>query len=490
LVRRVPLIFSSAAACALVLVAGASEGAAQRSAGATARAWAIKVIVPGQPDAGTRVLTAPDNAVAFDGAFAYPADGSVVAATSVTTSVSASSGAQAASGASSQVTSLSLFKGEITAATVTGETHALASTASASGDTGLTGLTTLVVLGQPVTPTANQQIPLADWGYAIALEQKSQRSDTPTPGYHDFVTALDVTLTADHGGLPAGSELQIGYAEANAQASEAAPLPVPPSSPTIGTGSTGKAPGEPNRNGLPPPHKKPPNVTPNLTVAGTPGGYVFPVYGNSSFIDTFGALRGDVSGGWHHGDDIFAALGAPLLAVAHGTVFSVGWNRVGGWRLWLRDDQGNEFYYAHLSAYSPLAVNGAIVQAGDVLGFVGSSGDAEGTPYHLHFEVHPVGLLGLGYDGAVDPTTYLLSWERLKDVRFDAVSGWTPAAGAGNAPKAGAILLQSSDISSASGLDPESIDRALSSKATEGDGGLLLPQAQQPSAKPVVNPSR
>ena len=44
----------------------------------------------------------------------------------------------------------------------------------------------------------------------------------------DFVTALDVFLTADHGGLPAGSELQIGYAEANAQASEAAPLPTPP----------------------------------------------------------------------------------------------------------------------------------------------------------------------------------------------------------------------------------------------------------------------
>ena len=168
-------------------------------------------------------------------------------------------------------------------------------------------------------------------------------------------------------------------------------------------------------------------MTPKLTA----GGYVFPVYGNSSFIDTFGAFRGDVSGGWHHGDDIFAALGSPLLAVAHGTVFSVGWNKVGGWRLWLRDDQGNEFYYAHLSAYSPLAVNGAIVQAGDVLGFVGNSGDAQGTPYHLHFEVHPVGLLGLGYDGAVDPTSYLTGWEHLKDVRFDAVAGWTPAVARG-----------------------------------------------------------
>ena len=59
-------------------------------------------------------------------------------------------------------------------------------------------------------------------------------------------------------------------------------------------------------------------------------------------------------------------------------------------------------------------MNGAVVSAGDVLGFVGNTGDAEGTPYHLHFEVHPVGLLGLGYDGAVDPTTYLDAWKHLQ----------------------------------------------------------------------------
>jgi murein DD-endopeptidase MepM/ murein hydrolase activator NlpD len=480
-VRISPLIRTLAAACSLVLVVGASESSADRSAGATARAWAIKVIVPGQAAAGTRVLTAPDDAVAFDGAYAYPTDGSIVAATSVTTSVSATSGVQATAGASSQVTSLSLFKGEITAASVTGEAHALASTASAGGDTGVTGLTSLVVLGQPVTPTVNQQIALADWGYAIALEQKGQRVDLPTPGYHAFVTTLDVFLTADHGGLPAGSEVQIGYAEADAQASEAAPLPVPPSEPTVAGGNLGRVPGEPNGYGLPPILSKPPDATPKLGA----NGYVFPVYGNSSFIDTFGALRGDVSGGWHHGDDIFAELGAPILAAANGTVFAVGWNTVGGWRFWLRDDQGNEFYYAHLSAYSPFAVNGAIVQAGDVLGFVGNSGDAQGTPFHLHFEVHPVGLLALGYDGAVDPTSYLLGWQRLRDVRFDAVMGWTPAGHGAIEPKAGAILLQSSDISSASGLDPQSLDRALAPAATEGEGGLLLPQAQQPASKPT-----
>ncbi|MDX6487356.1 MAG: peptidoglycan LD-endopeptidase LytH [Gaiellaceae bacterium] len=471
--RRSLLIPALAAACALVL--GASESSADRSAGSTARAWAIRVIVPGEPGGGTRVLTAPDDAVAFDGAFSYPADGSIVTSTSITTSVSATSGTQASAGATAQVTSLALFKDEIVAEGVTGETHASAGTASASGDVGATGLTGLVVLGTPVTPTANQQIPLADWGYAIALEQKSQRIDKPTPGHHDFVTALDVFLTADHGGLPAQSEIQIGYAEANAQASEPPPLPKAPALPT----TTGKQPPEPKDSGLPPIFTRPLDVTPKQNGQG----YVFPVYGNSSYIDTYGAARGDVSGGWHHGDDIFAPLGAPLLAVAHGTVFSVGWNKVGGWRLWLRDDKGWEYYYAHLSAYSPLAVNGAVVSAGDVLGFVGNTGDAQGTPYHLHFEVHPVQLLGLGYDGAVNPTKYLDAWRRLQDIRFDAVTGWTPANSA-NAPKAGAILLQSSDISSASGLDPASLERAMSPSAGV-EGGLLL-AAQQPAPKPVV----
>jgi hypothetical protein len=475
LVHRFPLIPALAAACSLVVLVGASDGSADRAAGATARAWAIKVIVPGQPAVGTRVLVAPDDAVSYDGAFADPADGSIVAASSVTTSVSATSGAQASAGATSQVTSLSIFKDEITATTVTGETHASAGASSASGDTGVTAIVGLVVLGQPVTPTANQQIPLADWGYAIALEQKGQRVDKPTPGHHDFVTALDIFLTADHGGLPAQSEIQIGYAEANAQASEPPPLPVAPSQPT----TTNKQPKKPKNNGVPPVLSKPLNIKPELGK----GGYVFPVYGNSSYTDTYGALRSDVPGGWHHGDDIFAALGAPVLAVEHGTVFSVGWNKIGGWRLWLRDDRGNEFYYAHLSAYSPFAVNGAIVSAGDVLGFVGNTGDAEGTPYHLHFEVHPVGLLGLGYDGAVNPTSYLDAWRRLQDVRFDTVAGWAPASLA-NAPKAGAILLQSSDISSASGLDPASIDRALAPSAHTGEGGLLVQQQPAPKLSP------
>jgi hypothetical protein len=212
------------------------------------------------------------------------------------------------------------------------------------------------------------------------------------------------------------------------------------------------------RNGLPV-RTSIPNVTPKLTASR----YVFPVYGPSAYGDTFGAPRGDVSGGWHHGDDIFAPLGAPVLAVADGTVFSVGWNDVGGWRLWLRDQKGNEFYYAHLSAYTALAVNGRRVHAGDVLGFVGNTGDAATTPFHLHFEVHPVSLLFLGYDGAVNPTKYLDAWKRLEDVKIRAAVPFStvPGAATSNAPTPGAILLEASDISTANGLDPGSLRRAM-----------------------------
>ena len=211
------------------------------------------------------------------------------------------------------------------------------------------------------------------------------------------------------------------------------------------------------------PNVFPPGFGPQRETPALGGGpYVFPVYGPVSFVDTFGAPRPDVS--WHHGDDIFAPLGSPVLAVAGGTLFSIGWNRIGGNRLWLRDREGNYFYYAHLAAFSTLAVNGATVHAGDVIGFVGNTGDAAGTPYHLHFEIHPVALLGLGYDGAVDPTSYLKSWRRAGDLAAASPSGfgWS----ARTAPAAGAILLAQADISSADGLEPGSLARALKAAAS------------------------
>jgi hypothetical protein len=223
-------------------------------------------------------------------------------------------------------------------------------------------------------------------------------------------------------------------------------------------------------------HLPPPGLHPKLTA----GHYVFPIYGPVGYSDTFGSPRADTV--WHHGDDLFAPLGAPILAVADGTVFSVGWNEVGGNRLWLRDGQGNEFYYAHLSAYSPFAKNGRHVKAGTVLGFVGNTGDAQGTPYHLHFEIHPVSLLYLDYDGAVDPTPYLVAWQHVHDVSFAPAAGWVPPAHVTDpAPKPGAVLLGVSDISGASGLDPGSLQRAVSAPvASEGDLSLLRPSTALP----------
>jgi murein DD-endopeptidase MepM/ murein hydrolase activator NlpD len=158
---------------------------------------------------------------------------------------------------------------------------------------------------------------------------------------------------------------------------------------------------------------KPLKVTPPLGQRS----FVFPVVGTAGYGDSYGDVRSDVRGGWHHGDDIFAPLGAPVVAVASGTINRVGWERVGGWRLWVRDSAADEFYYAHLSGYTRAVFHSRQVKAGEVIGFVGNTGDAFGGVPHLHFEIHPRQLLRLQYDGAVDPTKYLDGWTHLKNVR-------------------------------------------------------------------------
>jgi murein DD-endopeptidase MepM/ murein hydrolase activator NlpD len=437
------------------LAAGGSAGAAGAQASSSASAFGVRVVVPGRHAVTAGAISSPPQTASSLVGWSYGngavSVGEIGAGTEATSSGGAGSGRAVAS-----VSSVSLFGGEVTVSSVglTAVAHATAD--RAGGSLSGSSLGSLVVLGQPVTAAPNARVELGDWGYAVRLEQAVVRQNSRAKrGQRDFVTGLHVHLTADHGGLPAGTTILVGYAEVAAQAAAAAPPPVKPKKPKGQRLSAKAAPPEPRADGIP--VRQPPQVTPKLTA----GGYVFPVYGPSSFTDTFGAARSDVSGGWHHGDDIFAPLGAPILAVASGTVFSVGWNRVGGNRLWLRDGQGNLFYYAHLSAFTPLAINGNRVNAGDVLGFVGNTGDAQGTPTHLHFEVHPVGLIGLGYDGAVNPTTYLLAWKHLQDVSFAGGDAWAPLHSIGDAPKPGAILLTVSDISSADGLVPGSLERAI-----------------------------
>ena len=480
------------AGLAVLVLGTVGAGGARSSAGASARAFAIRVLVPGQAGSAAGVISSPPDHAAFGSAFAYPADGSVVTTGAISASAATTSGSSATANATGQVGSLSVFDGEVTATAIEGAARGSTRGRSARGDFSGASVSGLTVLGTAVTAAPNGRFALGDWGYAVTLEQGTDTSAGAGgyQGFHGFVTALAIHVTAPHGGLPAGSEIQVGYAEASVQASAPpAPKPVVPGPAPKHEKQKSKAPKtrsapEPTTQsdrGSAPLLQRPIGLQPKLTG----GGYVFPVYGPSNFIDTFGAFRGDVAGNWHHGDDIFASLGAPILACADGIVFSVGWNDVGGNRLWLRDEQGNEFYYAHLSAFTPLAKNGRIVKAGDVLGFVGNTGDAQGTPTHLHFEVHPFSLLFMGYDGAVNPTPYLNAWKHLQDVRFSNVAGWLAQTGISDpAPKPAAILLQVSDISEASGLDPGSLERAMA-RRTGGEGQLaralgVLPRAARP----------
>ena len=434
------------------------------------------------PDAaggGSEQVVAPPDSASVGGAFAFPADGSIVATASATARASTTVTASARAQASAEVAALSLFGGELTAELVTAHAGVSASPRRARGDTGGTGVLGLTVQGQPAGPG---RVALGDWGYADAASGTSRPETVRgANAFRASALALSIRLTAAHAGLPAGTQILVGFAEAAAQAARVVRTPrneprepVPPSRPAPKAPPAPPEP-RPERSPFGPPVRTvPQNLTPRLT----PKGYVFPVFGPASWSDTFGAPRATT--GWHHGADIFAQLGAPVLAANDGVAFSVGWIPIGGNRLWLRDDQGNQFYYAHLSAFSTLAVNGRRVRAGDVLGFVGNTGDAEGTPYHLHFEIHPVRLLRLGYDGVVNPTRYLSAWQHLVDVDFPAAGrggggGWArPADSSGEAPAPGAFLLQASDISQASGLDRSTLEEALVDPAqAEGDGALI-----------------
>jgi murein DD-endopeptidase MepM/ murein hydrolase activator NlpD len=479
--KRVPVVLASV----LVLAAGsapAGVGSSTVPGSAAAHAWGVRITEATGTISGTQEISAPPQTAGFIGPFT---SGSIASIGSGNAYLSADTDTTANASASLTISDISMFGGDLTVASVIVRAEATAREGSASGDFPGVSVTGLTVLGQPVASGAGT-IQLGDWGYVIILGQGATQQTTSS--YRGYVAGVEAHVTADHNGVPAGTTVQIGYLEVEVNAptgqdavpgkSVTPPKPVKPA----GKAPSGQlTPPEPPANGIPLPplgSSAPPGSHPKLRG----GGYVFPVFGPYSFVDTFGAPRGDVSGGWHHGDDIFAPLGAPILAVATGTVFSVGWNDVGGYRVWLRDRVGNQFYYAHLSAYSPLAVNNAHVQAGDVLGFVGNSGDAQGTPYHLHFEVHPAQYLGYGYNGAVDPTGYLLEWQHLQDVRFSAAEGWAPTPNANSrAPQPGAILLQVRDISSASGLEPDSLKRALAPVRHEGEGGIL--QAPRPPSE-------
>jgi murein DD-endopeptidase MepM/ murein hydrolase activator NlpD len=205
---------------------------------------------------------------------------------------------------------------------------------------------------------------------------------------------LTVELTQALGGYPAGTSVLVADVAASARDGAATPTPTPTATatPTATPGSSATpAPGKPRA-------KKPPSYTKRLMSTR----FVYPVGGRSRIGGPFGAFR---ASGFHQGNDLFAGFGTPVVAVADGTVENVGSLKISGNRPWVYADTGDQFFYAHLSAFSPDAVDHRHVRAGTVLGYIGNTGDAEPTPPHLHFEIHPDG------GKAVDPQPFLVAWQ-------------------------------------------------------------------------------
>jgi murein DD-endopeptidase MepM/ murein hydrolase activator NlpD len=123
-------------------------------------------------------------------------------------------------------------------------------------------------------------------------------------------------------------------------------------------------------------------------------GFVFPVAGEVEFIDSWGYPRmmGTASAHWHQGTDIFATYGTPLIASENGVLDRIGVGSLGGNKLWVKGESGTEYYYAHLAAFAPGIADGQPVRAGELIGYVGDTGNARGTSPHLHFEIHPGGV--------------------------------------------------------------------------------------------------
>lgn len=103
--------------------------------------------------------------------------------------------------------------------------------------------------------------------------------------------------------------------------------------------------------------------------------------------NTYEAFR-DGGARRHYAIDILAARGTPVLAADDGSILRMGFNALGGLTIYQIDHERRfVYYYAHLDRYASTIRDGSVVSRGDVIGYVGSSGNAQATTPHLHFQV-------------------------------------------------------------------------------------------------------
>lgn len=123
-----------------------------------------------------------------------------------------------------------------------------------------------------------------------------------------------------------------------------------------------------------------------------------PLNGTAMQMPVVGVQPYELTNSWHNardggrrkhkGIDIFAPRGTAVVAVTGGIVTYIGVQPKGGQCLWLTTEEGASFYYAHLERWAPGLYEGMEVRAGDVLGYVGNTGNAISTPPHLHFGIN------------------------------------------------------------------------------------------------------
>ena len=117
-----------------------------------------------------------------------------------------------------------------------------------------------------------------------------------------------------------------------------------------------------------------------------------------AIADTWQAPRG--IGRRHEGQDIFAPRGTPILSATNGFIYKIGENNLGGQTVSVIGSGGRVYYYAHLDSYAKGIEVGDRVTTRTVLGYVGTTGNAQGTPPHLHFGVYTT-------TGAINPLPLL-----------------------------------------------------------------------------------
>jgi murein DD-endopeptidase MepM/ murein hydrolase activator NlpD len=143
----------------------------------------------------------------------------------------------------------------------------------------------------------------------------------------------------------------------------------------------------------------------------------FPVAGLAWWQDDWHAYRCCPYVHQHKGLDIFAPRGTPAVAAAGGIVSQKVDGAVSGLAVEVTDSAGTEYFYAHLDGFAPGLREGQYVRMGEVLGYVGDTGNARGTSSHLHFEVQPGGV-------PIPPKPLVDSWLAIAESRAATLVEW------------------------------------------------------------------